>query len=458
MVQSVQGRRVLSIFLSGLIVCSGGVPSAWAAPSSSSLPVLVMPPWRSDTVSNPAALRLREQLETAVDRRDGWMAVGLPRAITPPATQGELSNAADAAHALLDKGGRLFTERRFDAAASTLQKGIEAALASPAQVDFSRVLESLVSLASAQLRLGNDERAQTTLTSLARFAPDYKLETAKFPPVFVREFERAKKKVDRSTRVELAVSGPKDAKVTVDGRSVGLAPWSEKLPSGTHAVVVESAGQRWGQSVELRSPTSLVGVFASPGVETVGPELGLAEQDALADVAKGTKSRAVLVFALTGRGEAYLKGGAAVYLPERNGFRRLTSFETNASGLLSEAVLKTLLDGVADSLQSTTVPLTPMPIDLLEPPPTVLRAMPTDTPKRSVTTPSASATGRVASSTPLQPQGPVTRDDGEISEGGGIPWWVWTLGAVGVAAAAGATVYGVKQANEPVTGTVNARW
>ncbi len=142
--------------------------------------------------------------------------------------------------------------------------------------------EALVSIAVAQFRMGEEKGAQAALGTIARLDAAYKLPEGKFPPVFVREFEKAKKKVEKAAKGSISVDGPPGATAFVNGRDLGMVPAvDENLAIGTHHVVVEGTrGERFGQTVEVKGGTVKVrGVFSGAGSSAASPSASVTAPD-----------------------------------------------------------------------------------------------------------------------------------------------------------------------------------
>lgn len=193
-----------------------------------------------------------------------WVAWGAEAAKLSLVPSAQREGAPEKAAALFTAGQKALSDLKFEEAAQSLSKGVEAALSDPAQADYPSALEALVSIAVAYFRLGEEKKAQEALLELARLSLDYKLVSG-FPPVFLRELEKAKKKVQKGGQGLLTVDGPPGSTAFIDGRDLGMVPVEEKLPLGTHYVKVEGArGERFGQQVEVKGTGARVtGAFAS---------------------------------------------------------------------------------------------------------------------------------------------------------------------------------------------------
>jgi len=150
---------------------------------------------------------------------------------------------------------------RYSEARLLFKSAIEFALKQPERAYFGQVFDAHVAWAFASVEDGNQEEARVALRALARLAPDYNL-PKDLPPVFQREFERAKLLTSRLPKGTLVVEAPEGAVVFLNGRPVGIAPVVvANLPQGTHYVYLEDSNQfdmRFGQVVELQSEQAKV--------------------------------------------------------------------------------------------------------------------------------------------------------------------------------------------------------
>jgi hypothetical protein len=169
----------------------------------------------------------------------------------------------------LEDGKKAFDELRFDEALPLLKKGIELSLADCANVDFENLSEMYVKVAASAFRLGEEKEAKTNLFDLARLNPKYEL-TPGYPPVFQREFDKAKVRAEKQPKGQLIIEGPSGATAFLDGRDLGMVPVTEEgVSAGTHYVKVEgSKSEKFGQAVELKNTARHP--FGTCGFESIG--------------------------------------------------------------------------------------------------------------------------------------------------------------------------------------------
>jgi hypothetical protein len=175
--------------------------------------------------------------------------------------------AASEANDTLGAGHQALADLKFEEAARLLRKGVEQMLTDPATADHGLINEALVAAAAAQFRLGDEKASQATLTQIARMNPQFSLPEGRYPPVFTRELEKAKKRVEKGPKGGIWIEGPPNAIALVDGRALGPVPVMDEVPAGSHAVRVDGAkGERFGQLVEVKGG-SVTKVKATLGLQ-----------------------------------------------------------------------------------------------------------------------------------------------------------------------------------------------
>ncbi|MBK7863338.1 MAG: PEGA domain-containing protein [Archangiaceae bacterium] len=408
-------------------------------------------------------------------RDDAVELVGAP-AFTKTDRPAKATKPSPEATLALETGKKLLADLKFDEAAPALKKGVELSLADPATADFPAVTEALVSLAVSYFRMGSDDDGQKTLAQLARIDPGYTIPSG-YPPAFVREFEKAKKRLDKQGRGSISVEGPAGSTVFIDGHDLGMVPvLEENLPFGTHYVKVEgSRGERFGQVAELKGGMLKVkGSFGGPPDKAGGvadPRIGATLDEATATrvqaYAKAANAEYAIVGVLYRTGEQQLTAGTALFSARRGGFAPLPPVSFDADAMTSNVEAYKLVEEIVKRVQSygSTVAL---PLNLITKKVVTVGSV--------ATTKEAEAGGgnRVAARPKLTPDpdvrplenksvyvdsnGPGERPP-EATASSGPPKWIWFV--VGAAVVAGAGVGGyfmIKEATRPVTGTVTAQW
>jgi hypothetical protein len=464
-------RRSAAVLLSALTLQAASLPSLHAAARAQGAPsVVVLPLVAGPGASEASAAALRGLLETELQRRDALSVVSLPTGGAPGGP-----GAADP-NALLDEGQQRLANLEFEAAAERLRAGIAAMTARPESIDWGRLIEAQVSLAVASFRRGDEESAQKALAAVVRLAPEYALAEGKYPPIFVREFDKARRRAEKQPRGNVHVDGPPGAVAWVDGKDLGMVPVvQENLGAGTHYVKVEGTrGELFGGTVELRSREAKVvasfsGASGAPAV-AVGPVLNDAAVQAAQTACRDHGAQFAVVGVVYRAGEHQVTGATAVFSAAARGFLPLRTFTFDRELLTANVEVFRLADALEQAVLGSGRPA-PSGHDLAAgvtwKPGQAVAAAPRDVDapvrdgRRSALAPGQeSRTAREDEESRLRAlEGaghPAPTGRGEVKSGS--RWWLWTLVGAGVLVAAGGTAYGVHQASQPVTGTVTARW
>lgn len=488
-------RRSAAVLMSALVVQAGSLPyfssSAWAGDDDAPR-VALLPISAGEAVPEKAPQRFRELLLSELKSRDTLEVVDLPRGKASAAQKPSSEPSAEALETL-DQGQQELGELKFDAAYGTLKKGIEAMTARPEAIDFDRLTEAYVSLAVASFRMGDEDAAQKALLSVVRLAPDYKLPDGKYPPIFVREFEKARRRVEKAIRGTLNVDGPPGSTAFVDGKDLGMVPVvQENLAAGTHYVKVEGTrGQLFGQAVEVKTGTAKVkavfqgGSSGGPQFAAVGPTLDASAAEEVANAVKALEVDYALVGFLYRSGDHQVTAATALYSAQRKGFTALKLYTFDEELLTANVEAYKLADDINDALeQFPRVASSPInlaanatyrpsasskssgdvEVAMVGPKRTALT--PTDKPRvvedDQTTDEQGDGSVRRLGGGAISGDGNTALDDrtppDDTVKSSGPAWWVWALVGVGVAAAAGGTYYGVTEATRPVTGTVTVKW
>lgn len=454
--------------------------------------VLVVPFVAGNGASENATSRfttlIGDELKTRADSLELIAAPAARPAAPEKAAVSSKRGPSPDAVAALDAGRKAFEDLRFDDAVTSLKKGIAAMLSDPATADYEAVTDAYVKLAAAQFRKGEEKDAKAALLELARFSPSYELPPG-YPPVFLREFEKAKKRLDKQPRGQVSIEGPAGATAFLDGRDLGMVPvLEENVPAGAHYVKVEGGkGERFGQAVDVKG--ALVKVRASfssgggGGERTVisgpvDPKISQNIDDAtaqrLAGYLKTTNADYALVGYVYKTGDTTLTAGAALYSVKKNAFASLepVGFDTDVLTANTEAFK--LADQIVLKLSSFGASAS-LPLNLAS------KAAKTGTSGVAVATgPTKVDVEDVEASTPKERKAVLTPTERKFDDtstvvdvnehlgekppevkkgGGGVPVWVWVVTGVAVAAGAGVGGYfAYSAATKPVTGTVTASW
>ncbi len=386
--------------------------------------------------------------------------------------------------ATLKTGTKAFDELRFEDAVKDLRRGLDGMLADPATADFSVVTDTNVKLAAAYFRMGSEKEAKGALTDLARLSPSAVL-PAGFPPVFQRELDKAKKRLEKAPRGQVSVEGPSGSTAFVDGRDLGMVPvLEENLAAGMHYVRVESSrGERWGQAVEVKGGvTKARAMFANTSAErapinvAADPKVGSPVDEAMVSRLQAFTKAAGADFALFGvvqrLNDTQLQAGTALYSLKRNAVSLLTpvAFDTDVLTANTE-VFKLCDEAIRRAIAFGTPTALPIDLTLHKAQPAVVAAVVKPAPgpvktddldvvgpkSKPVLTPRVRAPSATGDSAALVTA--PTREATAQVKSGGVPVWVWVV--TGIVVAGGAAVGGyfvVSNVTRPVTGTVNATW
>jgi hypothetical protein len=473
-----------------IILLAASIASAADRPK-----VVVVPFSVGEGASDSAATKFTRLVNEELKTRDDVMeVVAAPAMKAAPAEKpaaAKKSAPSPEAVAALESGKKALADLRFDEAIVALKKGIDLSLADPATADYPAVLEAYISLGVSAFRQGDEKEATSALFHLARLDPNYQL-PAGYPPVFGREFEKAKKKVDKQVKGSLSVEGPPGSTAFVDGRDLGMLPvLEENLAPGAHYVKVEgSRGERFGQMVEVKNAVAKVrAAFAGSAAAAsrdpaalANPAVGRSVDDALAGRlttwAKSVGADYALVGIIYRTGDQQLTAGTALYSARKQGFSALPSIGFDSDVLTANVEAYKLADALQDKIASFT--FSSLPIAL------VTKSVKAS--GSSVTTNVGDVAAVVADRKAVKPKGDaektmLTPSGGEVralerksnfvdtdqkpdeppptevKSSGGVPAWVWVVAGVGVAAGAGVGGFFVyKEVSRPVTGTVTATW
>lgn len=469
MVRSAVGRRWAALCLAGLAFVQVAPVGAFigVAHAATEPVVAVVPLTPLDEVSKEAAGRITESLIAELSGKRGGVRLlggGAAQDAAPTAPSPEVKR-------LFEEGSARLGDLDFDGAARSLREGIQKSLATVEHTDFARLFEAHVNLAVAHFRKGEEKEAQDALYTVARLAPEYELAEGKFPPIFVREFQKARKRADAAGKGSVEIEGPRGATAFVNGRDLGMVPLREDgLRVGANFVqVVGADGQRFGQRIEvnLGAVSKVKASFEAPAGPaprlsmTVPDILDAAAAERLGALAKQSGADALVVGVVASGGEGFLVG-AAVYSRRDRALRRFEPAKLDGKLEQLAGAVYVLGGQVREAVLRPALP-DRLPVRLLPGARPLVAG--SDTPTRAggeqvVVRPGAGDLRRldrpsVLDGEPEDPAGDVSRT-AEVS--GGVPWWVWVAGGIGAAAIAGGTVYGLSQAGRPVTGTVAARW
>lgn len=453
--------------------------------------VVVVPFVPGTGASENAAARftglLSDELKTRGDALE-VVAAPTPRAAPVEKAGGATRRGPSAeATASLDAGLKAFDDLRFDDAVASLKKGIGAMLADPATADYEAVTDAYVKLSAAYFRKGEEKDAKGALLDLARFNPSFQLPPG-YPPVFQREFEKAKKRLDKQPKGQVSIEGPAGATAFLDGRDLGMVPvLEENVPAGAHYVKVEAGkGDKFGQVIDVKGGLVKVkAAFSSGGGERapvtgpVDPKISQTIDDAtqgrLSAYLKSSNADYAVVGYVYKTGDTQLTCGSALYSVKKNAFAALDAVAFDTEVLTANTEAFKLADGVVLKLASFGASAA-LPLNLASRTAkagtsgVAVAVGPVDPEDLDAATPKSKPV-LTPTERPFEKKSTVVDIAGDGTDhlgekppevkkpSGGVPVWVWVVAGVAVAGGAAAGGYfAISAATKPVTGTVTATW
>lgn len=479
-----------------VLACAALVTWASTARAAERPKIVVVPFVAGEGATETATVKFTNLVVGELKSRDGLDLVAPPQQKAPPPVERPAAGSprrtpSPETAAALEAGRKAFDELNFEEAAAALKKGVAGALAEPQTADFEVVVDAYVKLAAAAFRMGEEKDAKAALLEVARLAPSYALPPG-FPPIFQREFEKAKKRVEKQPRATVSIEGPNGATAFFDGRDLGMVPAVEEgVPAGTHYVKVENGkGELFGQVVEVKGGTMKVKATFAGGSgparaapvaagfqdPAISASYDAETQGRLGPYAKAAGADYALVGVVFRTSDAQLTINAALYSFKKNATAALPAFAFDTEVLTANTEAFKLADEVvkkAGAFQGS-----PLPISLTTAAvrgAVVARTNPKEkddvevaapTRKPVVLTPKAADTRALENKSTLvdieKPPPPAedpNKPPGVVQQGGGVPVWVWVVAGVAVAAGAGVGGYfAISSATKPVSGTVTATW
>jgi hypothetical protein len=459
MVWSGTGRRLLALAMAALVVLPAGGPGVFGvAHAADPGPRLLILPFSAGTgATEEAASHLAEQVAQAVGR-SSWLKVASPGSTSPI----DLASAAREADRVIAQAKEEAAELRFEEAAVTLRRAVDLLTGSVLSLDVGTLLEAYLLLAVASFRMGDERGAQAALFSVARLDSEYRLADG-YPPIFVREFEKARRRTEKALKGSISVEGPPGATVFINGKDLGMVPVLEdELVLGPHYLRVEGRpGEVFAQVVDVKvGVTRVRAAFGAAAVgakalagASVGPVLNAASVDRARAATAEAGAELALVGAVYKDGAGALLLSPALFSVRHQGFTAL-----GARPLATPDAVSALAGEIAGQARAFG-PLAALPLNLADARYQTARKV--DRRKASegevtLVLPERGEEGnlRALSGT----AGPEDVGGEVLRPQRGAPWWVWALAGAGIVAVAGGTYYGISEGSRPVTGTVSATW
>jgi hypothetical protein len=224
-------------------------------------------------------LKQQQEKVQAIEGQEPTAAVTTPDTARKPARSDVEYRAA---LGQLKEGAKQAQKLRFPQAIRALRKGIDDIVKNLDLLDdYNKLIDAYVLLAVSYFRKGQQTAGTDVLEQLARLRPEYELDAAQYPPVFVSVYNQARARALARPRGILHVtSAPAGADVVVNGRSFGKTPiLIEEVVPGEHHVVVKLGDNPWGKAVDVREGDT-ADVHANLGAG--GPEASVTMGDAIA--------------------------------------------------------------------------------------------------------------------------------------------------------------------------------
>ncbi|MGA9524568.1 MAG: hypothetical protein WBV82_24135, partial [Myxococcaceae bacterium] len=259
MLRSILVRRSAASLLCVLVVQASGVPyvstTSVAAPPTG---LVILPFVRGSGAPDRANTRFAELLSGELQGRSQEVRLlAAPNAgvAEQAPARGSSRGAPRDAIAALSQGQALLSDLKFEAASKALRSGIEKLTSAPESIEYPKLIEAWTSLAVAQFRMNDEAGAAASLLNVVRLNPKYRLPEGRYPPVFVREFEKARRRAEKLPKVTVSIEAPPGSTAFLNGEDLGMVPVVEDgLIPGTHYVRVEGTrGELFGQAVEVKS-------------------------------------------------------------------------------------------------------------------------------------------------------------------------------------------------------------
>ncbi len=232
------------------------------------------------------------------------------------------ASAADVSNAL-KKGEKLYYEGEFGEASRLLSEAAAAA------TDPEQKLRAWTTLGMVKVAEGDTTAAETAFRWAIELSPSRKLSTKEFPPQVTSLYDAVRARTVGSVSIQTT---PSDAKISLDGKVVGLSPvLINDLVVGPHPIVIEKEGYRKEERTLVARPSER-GVFHLEMV--VADELApLVEHTPMVEMIEGRSAR-IRVSASDNHGIA----------------RAMLAWRGNAGGAFSETAMEQVEAGVYEGV------------------------------------------------------------------------------------------------------------
>ena len=238
----------LAFALGASLVLGAQAPDAGAAPSGSAAVVAL------GSCDSPASAISARTFRTLLAAR---MGTGLQSEVDSAAPLGGLATRTltDVQHAVTEARAA-FYKGKVSAAVTALE-GLSNEVRRLPPGDARWAVERDIWTLLAQAR-GKGAQAEDALRHVFRVEPDYQPDTALYPPSFRKLADGVRKQQARAptSRLDVAISPP-GTDVYVDGRKLGKAPVSLRLPAGSYRIEADFGRRSLARTVQIPEPPAL---------------------------------------------------------------------------------------------------------------------------------------------------------------------------------------------------------
>lgn len=163
----------------------------------------------------------------------------------------------DVQHAVTDARAEFYRGRVAQAVAALETLAVDVTRLPPTDERWATERDVWTLLAQARAK-SSSTSAEAALAHIYRVDPDYHPDKGLYPPSFQKLAERVRKQQARAptNRLDVAVSPP-GTDLYVDGRKLGTAPVTLRLPAGTYRIEAGFARRSLVRSVQVPPPPDL---------------------------------------------------------------------------------------------------------------------------------------------------------------------------------------------------------
>jgi len=248
---------------------------------------------------------------------------------------------ADLGHAVSDARAEFYKGRVSSAVTRLEGLSVEVTRLPPSDSRWALERDVWTLLAQARAKSSRSS-AEAALRRIYRVEPEYHPDTSLYPPSFRKVAEEVRKKQARTatSRLDVAVS-PAGTDVYVDGRKLGKAPVSLRLPPGGYRVEADFGHRSLSRTVQVPEPPQL-----APPLELAAEVEGALLPDGGPCVEPGKDPGAVLARAMLLFGVDRILGLHGEGPPER---RVLVLDEVDRSGAETRQARSRLSPGAPET-------------------------------------------------------------------------------------------------------------